>query len=179
VSLAAKRGNRVQTLYCAFNVTRQSFINLGVTVAGTPFARLRGLLGKMRMRSDEAVWVVPSHGIHTIGLRFPIDVLYLDGKQRVVHVIENLGPLRVPAMRWKCDSVLQLPARSIFDSGTQVGDELLIGSPEQLNRYWEARRSGQTANTVMTQPAGNELAAGMRAVEREPQWQCGDKTEGV
>ena len=60
----------MKTPYCAFNVTKQAFISLGVTVADTPFARLRGLLGKMRMRSDEAVWVVPSHGVHTIGGRY-------------------------------------------------------------------------------------------------------------
>src|SRR5450759_98986 len=133
----------MKTLYCAFNVTKQSFINLGVTVAGTPFARLRGLLGKMRMRSDEAVWVVPSHGVHTIGLRFAIDVLYLDAQKRVVYAIENLAPLRIPPVRWKCASVLELPARSIFDSGTQVGDQLLIGSPEDLNRYWESQRGNE------------------------------------
>ena len=70
----------MKTLYCAFNVTRQSFISLGVAVADSPFARLRGLLGKARLRSDEAMWVVPSHGVHTIGLRFPIDVIYLDAQ---------------------------------------------------------------------------------------------------
>lgn len=134
----------MKTQYCAFNVTRQSFINLGVTVADTPFARLRGLIGKIRMRSDEAVWVVPSHGVHTIGLRFAIDVIYLDAEMRVVYAIESLGPLRIPPVIWKCASVLQLPARSIFESGTQVGDQLLIGSPAALNHYWEAQRSPQS-----------------------------------
>src|ERR1044071_1437832 len=94
----------VTTLYCAFNVTRQSFVSLGVTKANTTFARLRGLIGKARMRSNEAVWVVPSRGVHTIGLRFAIDVLYLDAEMQVVHVIENLGPLRIPRLVWKCAS---------------------------------------------------------------------------
>jgi len=130
----------VKTLYCAFNATKQSFINLGVTVADTPFARLRGLLGKARMRCNEALWVIPSHGVHTIGLRFPIDVLYLDAQQRVVDLIECLAPRRIPALRWNCASVLELPAHSIFCSGTEAGDQLVIGSPEDLKHYWDAER---------------------------------------
>ena len=124
----------------AFNVARQSFISLGVAVADTPLARLRGLLGKMRIRSDEALWVVPSHGIHTFGLMFPIDVIYLDAKMRVIAMLEGLGPLRIAPIRWQSTSVLELPARSIFGSGTQVGDQLMICSPEEMELYWTSQR---------------------------------------
>ena len=98
---AEKGGERMKHSLCAFNVSRQSFINLGVAVADTPLTRLRGLLGKMRLRSDEALWVVPSRGIHTIGLLFPIDLIYLDAQLRVIHVIEHLGPLRIAPVRWQ------------------------------------------------------------------------------
>jgi len=128
----------VRTSYCAFNISNQSFINLGVRVADTPLARLRGLLGKMRMRSDEAVWIVPSRGIHTFGLMFPIDVIFLDAQNTVLHMIENLGPLRVAGVRRQCASVLELPARSIYGSGTQVGHQLLICSSEKMLEYWPA-----------------------------------------
>jgi len=150
----------VNTLYCAFNITKQSFVNLGVRVASTPFSRLRGLIGQMRMRSDEAVWVVPSHGVHTIGLRFPIDVLYLDRSKTVVHAIENLSPQRIPALKWKCASVLQLPARSIFDSGTQVGDQLLIGTAQDLQIYWESQgKSHSSEGTTKIQTASKQGTA--------------------
>jgi len=162
----------VKTLYCALNVTRQSFVNLGVTIANTPFARLRGLLGKARMRSDEAMWVVPSHGVHTIGLRFAIDVLYLDADKRVVHAIENLGPLRIPRIVWRCASVLELPARSIYDSGTQVGDQLLIGSPADLNRYWESQ--GKTGAGQVAPPVKAQTAFGWRVPEGAPPWYLGN-----
>lgn len=173
----AGKGQTVKTLYCAFNVTRQSFINLGVTVADTPFARLRGLIGKMRMRSDEAVWVVPSHGVHTIGLCFAIDVLYLDAQMRVVHAIENLRPLRIPPIRWNCASVLELPARSIFDSGTQVADQLLIGTPEELNRYWESQRSHEARTNAPVPPARRAAAARRGTVKRVQQWLFGNSPE--
>jgi hypothetical protein len=125
----------------AFNITRQSFINLGVTPALTPLARLRGLLGRFRLRSDEAVWMVPSRGIHTFGLLFPIDVIYMDSDCRVVHLIENLGPLRFGPIRRRSASVLELPAGAIYLSGTQVGDRLMIKSPEHVDKYLESQKT--------------------------------------
>jgi len=126
-------------IWYAFNITRQSFISLGVTVADTPWARLRGLLGKMRIRSDEGLWVVPSRGIHTFGMMFPIDVIYLDAHLRVVHLVESLGPLRFGPFRLGCESVLELPRRSIYGSGTQVGDQLMICAPETMEAYWASQ----------------------------------------
>jgi uncharacterized protein len=130
----------VQRHFYAFNISRQSFISLGVAVADTPLTRLRGLLGKVRMRSDEAIWVVPSHGVHTIGLLFPIDLIYLDEQLRVVHLVESLGPLRIAPLRWQCASVLELPAKSIYGSGTEIGDQLMIRSPEDMEAYWAPQR---------------------------------------
>ena len=126
-------------LWYAFNITRQSFISLGVTVADTPWARLRGLLGKMRIRSDEGLWLVPSQGIHTFGLMFPIDVIYLDANLQVVHLVEGLGPLRFGPLRLGCESVLELPGRSIYGSGTQVGDQLMICAPHKMEAYWTSQ----------------------------------------
>ena len=146
----------MKSSFCAFNISKQSFVNLGVTVADTPLARLRGLLGKMRMRSDEAVWIVPSHGIHTFGLMFAIDVVYLDAQHRVVHVIENLGPFRSAGIRRQCASVLQLPARSIYGSGTQVGDQLLICSPEKMLDYWASRHLEQPPGAHLKQVQSRE-----------------------
>ena len=130
----------VKRILYEFNISRQSFINLGVSAADTPLARLRGLLGRFKLRSDEAIWVVPSRGIHTFGLLFHIDVIYLDAKCQVVHLIEHLGPLRIAPLRLRCASVLELPPGSIYKSGTQVGDRLLIQSPEQVDRYLESQQ---------------------------------------
>jgi hypothetical protein len=149
-ALARKNEAGVKRTLYAFNISRQSFINLGVSAANTPLARLRGLLGRLRLRSDEALWVVPSCGIHTFGLLFQIDVIYLDSECSVIHMIEHLGPLRIAPLRLRCDSVLELPAGSIYKSGTQVGDRLLIKSPEQVDQYLESRQREST------EPMGTE-----------------------
>ena len=135
-----------------FNLTRQSFVSLGVSPALTHMSRLRGLLGRMRLRSDEGLWIVPCQGIHTIGLLFPIDVIYLDGNQQVIHVIEHLGPFRVSSIRIRSNSVLQLPTRTIYSSNTQVGDQLMICTPEEMGNYWNTQRAEAAA--VSAQPKG-------------------------
>ena len=130
--------------YCVFNKTRESFISLNVDVADTHFTRLRGLLGKIRLRSDEGIWVIPSYGVHTIGVPFSVDLIYLDDKYRVIDLIESLGSFRIGPMRMKCVSVLELPSRTIYSSQTQIGDELLICSPEEMQQFLKGNQSADS-----------------------------------
>lgn len=134
-------------LLYVFNVTRQTFLSLGIIAAETHLARLRGLLGKWKLRNDEGIWVVPCNGIHTFGLLFPIDVIYLDEHNRVIHLIEHLGSLRIAPVRRGCYSMLELPPRTIHNSNTQVGDELMISPPEQILEY---------SRNVKIQPAADD-----------------------
>lgn len=120
---------------CVFNKTRQSFLSFGVTPADTHLARLKGLLGRMKLHSEEGIWLAPSQGMHTIGMLFPIDVIYLTDDNRVIHLIEHLGPFRITPIRRRCASILELPTRSIYASNTQIDDELVICSPEDLAKY--------------------------------------------
>ena len=133
---------RPRKIYCVFNKTRESFISLNVTLADTHFTRFRGLLGKLRLRSDEGIWVVPSYGVHTIGVPFAVDLIYLDANYRVIHLIESFGSFRVGPVRLNCLSVLEVGTRAIYSSQTQVGDELLICSPEEMEKF--LRRSHVT-----------------------------------
>jgi uncharacterized protein len=121
--------------FCVFNRTRESFLSLGVTLADTHIARLKGLLGKVSLKSDEGLWTVPSRGIHTLFLLFPIDLVYLDDRNRVIHLVENLATFRISPIRRDSASVLQLRTRTIFSSNTRVGDELVICSPDEIEKY--------------------------------------------
>ena len=100
------------------------------------------------------MWVIPSRGIHTVGLFFPIDVIYLDGSCRVVHLVEHLKPFRIAPIRMHCESVLELPTRSIYSSNTQIGDQLLILTQEQMQAYWEQQRI--TGPPLPILPAGRQ-----------------------
>ena len=118
--------------YWVFNQTRESFLSLGVRGADTTFSRLKGLIGKLKLRSDDGIWVVPSRGIHTIGVLFPIDVIYLDEDSRVVHLVEHFGRFRIAPIRRQAASVLELPTHTIHASQTQVGDRLVICTQAEM-----------------------------------------------
>jgi uncharacterized protein len=118
--------------YCVYNQTRECFLCLGVTPADTALARLRGLIGKLKLRLDEGLWVVPSRGVHTIGVVFPLDLIYLDAEHRVVHLVEHFPCFRIAPYRSQAESVLELPTHTIYSSQTHVGDQLLICQVEEM-----------------------------------------------
>ena len=118
--------------YCVYNLTRECFLSLGVTPADTTFARLKGFIGKLRLRSNEGLWVVPSSGIHTLGVFFPLDLIYLDDNYQVIKVIEYFPTFRIAPLKIKAASVLELPPHTIYSSQTQPGDLLLICPAEEM-----------------------------------------------
>jgi uncharacterized protein len=117
---------------CVYNQTRECFLGLRVTAADTSFARLKGLIGRFHLRSDEGIWVVPSNGVHTLGVFFRLDLIYLDDSQEVIDAIEYFPRFRIAPLRIRAASVLELPQHTIYSSQTQKGDRLLICTPEEM-----------------------------------------------
>ena len=125
----------------AFNRTRNAYLATNLSVAGTHWSRLRGLMGKdaASFPAGNGLWIIPSRGVHTLAMRFPIDVLYLDIDKHVVHVEENLKPWRVAKVSMQTASVLELPGNTLKSSGTAVGDEIEIAlSASKVSRAPEA-----------------------------------------
>jgi len=112
----------------AFNRTRNAYLATNLSVAGTHWSRLRGLMGKDAgsFSAGNGLWIIPSRGVHTLAMRFPIDVLYLDRDKHVVYVEENLKPWRVAKVSMRTTSVLELPGNTLKSSGTAIGDEIEI-----------------------------------------------------
>jgi len=76
--------------------------------------------------AGQGLWIVPSRGVHTFAMRFPIDVIYLDSDKVVVHLEENLKPWRLAPVRLKATSVLELPCRTLSSTQTAIGDKIEI-----------------------------------------------------
>jgi uncharacterized membrane protein (UPF0127 family) len=126
-----------KTVY-VYNKTRETFVATEVAVADGYFSRLIGLLGKTSRwaRPGQGLWIVPSHGVHTIGMLFALDLIFLDKNKVIVHIEEHVRPFRISEVSLKAYSVLELPPHTIFRSGTKVGDHLVIsrgGQEENLN----------------------------------------------
>ncbi len=112
----------------AFNRTRLTYLATKLSVAHTHWARLRGLMGTGPgdFHSGQGLWIVPCRGVHSLAMRFPIDVVYLDGDKVVVHLERNLKPWRLAPLRARATSVLELPGDTVSSTGTAVGDEIEI-----------------------------------------------------
>ena len=112
----------------AFNQTRQAYLATALAVANTHWSRLRGLLGlsSSDFRNGSGLWIVPCHGVHTLGMGFPIDVIYLDRAMTVIHIQPALQPWRFAPVRSKAASVLELPCRMAAATRTALGDRIEI-----------------------------------------------------
>ncbi len=107
------------------NETRNSVLADSVDIADTSAKRRRGLLGRDSLPDGTGLWIVPCESVHTWGMRFPIDVLYLDRKKKVRKLRRVMVPWRV-SMCLSAHSVLELPAGVIEKTGTLPGDQLAL-----------------------------------------------------
>jgi uncharacterized membrane protein (UPF0127 family) len=85
-----------------------------------------GLLGKRSLKPDGGVWIVPANSIHTVGMLFSFDLVMIDKDFRVVNVKEMVRPFRIVLPKLRAESVIELPAHTIFRSRTELGDQLII-----------------------------------------------------
>ena len=116
-----------------YNKTKETFLAFRVNVADSILGRLVGLLGRRSLKPDSGVWIVPANAIHTIGMMFSFDVVMIDKNFKVVSVKELVRPFRVVMPKLRAESVIELPAHTIFRSRTEIGDQLVIERYEASN----------------------------------------------
>jgi len=123
----ATTNGHTNSLY-VYNKTRETFVATEAHLADSYLRRLVGLLGKTRRWAQlgRGLWIVPSRGVHTIGMLFPIDLIFLGKDKEVVYVEEYVRPFRISKVSLKATSVLELPPHTIYRSGTKIGDQLEI-----------------------------------------------------
>jgi len=112
------------------NLTKQTWLATKVRKADNFLTRLVGLLKRTQLGPEEALWLMPSKGIHTIGMKFPIDVVFLNKDHQVLGLMSGLVPYRVSAVHLRGYSVLELPNGTIKKSRTEIGDKLEISLAE-------------------------------------------------
>jgi uncharacterized protein len=105
------------------NQTRNSMLATSAGIADTSKKRRTGLLKHSSLPQGEGLWIVPCEGVHTFRMKFPIDVLFLSKARRVLKISGSMVRGRI-AFKLVAHSVLELPAGTARESGTQVGDQL-------------------------------------------------------
>lgn len=85
--------------------------------------RLRGLLGRPRLQAGEGLLIDPCGSVHTIGMTYPLDLVFLDAEFRVLKQVKKLGPLNWASCR-HARATLELAPGSLETLALQHGDKL-------------------------------------------------------
>ena len=110
----------------ATNLDTGALVADNVAVADTRATRTVGLLSRSGLNPGEALWIVPSRGVHTWWMRFTIDVLALNECGVVVDRVTGLKPWRIRLPRRGTAGVLELPAGCIAATGTELGHRIQL-----------------------------------------------------
>ncbi len=87
---------------------------------------MRGLLGHAPLGAGEGLLLEGEKAIHTVGMGFPIDVLFLDRESRVVYLLRTMPPWRFSKFVWQARNILELPPGKIQETGTCLDDQIEI-----------------------------------------------------
>ncbi len=115
----------------AVNTTRYALLGHRIEEARTLRQRMKGLLGTRSLPKGGGLWITPCRAIHTIGMRYEIDVLFLDHRGKVVGLRRQFPRNRISTTYLRANGVLELPAGTIHRTGTLVGDRIEFQPDEE------------------------------------------------
>lgn len=101
--------------------------SLDLMVARTPLSRMRGLLGRPALGSGQGMFIKPCNMIHTLGMRYPIDVVFVGRDGMVLSVSEAVAPRRMRACL-RASAVLELAAGEAARNAIAPGVQLPVGA---------------------------------------------------
>jgi uncharacterized protein len=104
-----------------------------VEVATRWWQRMRGLLGRHGLAAGHAMYLAPAPSIHTLFMRFAIDLVFVTRGLRVVRIVRGVRPFRIASGGLKAHGVFELEAGWLAENAVVVGDRLA----------WSAVREGQ------------------------------------
>lgn len=114
----------------AVNTTRGTVLGECIRVADTGLSRIIGLLGERKLSPGDGLLIVPSQGVHTWGMMFPIDIVVLDDDWNVMAMRRRMRQFRMTRIFWKAAAVLELPSGILDSTATAIGDALTFDRVE-------------------------------------------------
>ena len=108
------------------NQSRGTVVLERAEVAGTMFARMKGLLGRPGLAPGEGMLLRPANSIHTLGMKFAIDVAFVDRRGIVRRVVEAMPPGRFGPLVVGSAYIIEAAADEFKNSGTVAGDRLKV-----------------------------------------------------
>jgi len=108
-----------------------AFLGQRVQLANGWWRRAVGLLGRPDLPEGSGILLVPCASVHTLGMRFPVDVAFLDGKGRILETRPDLPPGRFAVGGDDVHATLELPVGTLAATDTQDGDILILEETRQ------------------------------------------------
>lgn len=105
------------------NVNEEICLLENVNKTSNIFERMRGLLFRPKLKSKQAMWIEPCPSVHTFGMRYAIDVIFLDKNGIVLKIVDNLKPAKI-AMCKNATVSLELLAGEVTNLGINIGMQL-------------------------------------------------------
>jgi uncharacterized membrane protein (UPF0127 family) len=99
-----------------------------MTIADSFFLRVKGLLGKKDLTKDEALWIHKCNSIHTFGMKFALDCIFLDKNLVVKQLRKNIKPQRLVLPIWGADSVIECKSGTLDQFNLKPGDQLYVST---------------------------------------------------
>lgn len=101
-----------------------------IEIANTFLSRIKGLLTRDGFGDCNGMLLTPCGYVHTFGMKFDIDLVFLDRDNRVVECRHNVG-----ANKWagtmNAKHTLELPAGILESLNIKTGDELKWGLEDE------------------------------------------------
>ena len=110
--------------YVVRNSTRGVVLAEHVRIADSVLTRFRGLLGTSTLAAGHGLLIRPCQNVHSVFMRYPIDVVFIDGEGRVARTVANFAQNRVSPWVRRAAAVLELPAGTLATRPAHVGDLL-------------------------------------------------------
>ena len=95
-------------------------------VADTFISRFLGLMGKKYLPEDAGLIIQPCNSVHCFFMRFPIDVIFVDSDDRVVHIMPAMKPGKISPIVRKAKYVIESNANTLSEK-LRIGDEISVG----------------------------------------------------
>ncbi len=106
------------------NRTRGDVLAERAELATSHWSRFMGLMGRRELPSGGGLVLQPGGGIHMMFMRIPLDVIHVDKRDRVTHVLRGIKPWRFGPLFVGGKRAIELPMGAA--AGVQVGDQVDI-----------------------------------------------------
>lgn len=110
--------------YKLVNLTKGNTVLEKLEIADSFKARLKGLLGRDDLEREEGLIIKPCNSVHTIGMKIPIDVAFVDSENEIIHIIDSMFPGKLSPIIKKSKYVIEVNAGVFKAKGLEIGDKI-------------------------------------------------------